>query len=443
MIRRDRSARTAPPTPTSTGPGAVVTASASSATPAAVDRVAAIVIVGLVLVALTLRGPIAAPGVIADLLGRDLDLGTTGLALLTTIPVLCFAFAAPPASALVRRTGAERALVIALGGVAVGSLVRVADGAVGALVGTALLGLAMTVGNIAAPVLVKARVPAARVDVVTGVYTAALNVGSVIAVVATGPLSELTGWRVALGGWALLALVAVIPWMRRGARPAGDGVEVIGGDAALVSVGDRHPAGDRTGPATSVRSRRRAGAVLLAAAFAGQGFAYYAFTAWLPLMLRDLLALPSTTAGIASGLFQVSAIAGAMLTAPLLRALGAARLIAIVGLAWAALPSSLLIAPSLWWAGSLLGGWAQGAAVTIVFVAIAQHTATPDATARLSGRVQFAGYAAGAAGPLLLGGIAESTSEWRIPLLVVAGAAAVVAVAGVAAMRLLDATRER
>lgn len=369
-----------------------------------------IALIGIVLVALNLRGPIVAPSTVIGSIRESLGMSATELALLTTIPVLCFALAVPLAALIIRVAGPERALTISMAGVLVGTLVRVAGSEIPMLAGTVILGAAITIGNISVPVIIKKDFNA-RAGPVTGAYTAALNVGSVVTALGTAPLDAAFGWRVALGVWAVLSLAALIPW-------------------ALPAVGARPGNIEPSALAGSTNVVRRPSIWLLAIAFGGQGFSYYALTAWLPEILADELSIGFSASGAASALFQVSAIAGALSTASVSRILPARVHFAGIAAAWAALPLSLLVVPSLWWVGSILGGAAQGAAVTLVFIVVARVTSNSAETARASAIVQFVGYGFGAVGPLLLGGLHDATGSWAVPLGLLVGASGVLGAAG-------------
>lgn len=370
----------------------------------------------LALAGLTLRGPLVSPGIVGDGIEQSTGIDTGGLGLLTTIPVLLFAVAAPLGGAVVARIGARASLGIAMIVIAAGSLVRVADGAAPLFAGTVVLGLGLTLGNVAAPVLVKQRVPVERVSTTTGFYTAALNVGSVLAALGTAPLADAVGWRGALAAWALLALVAMLPW--------------------LIARGEPRRFSALSG--LDLDTGRSRGSVFLMLAFAGQGLSYFALIAWLPTILSSTLDIDAGAAAHASALFQLTAIAGAVSTTPLSRLLGGSRLFVVIAVAWAALPLFLLLAPGAWWAGAALAGWAQGATVTLVFALVAERTVSLRESARLSGRVQFVGYGAGAAGPVLFEVLHALTGTWTLPLMVVVVAASAIGVGGVLAVRRLD-----
>src|SRR6185312_874605 len=130
---------------------------------------------------------------------------------LTGLPVLCFGLATPAASALLARFGLGRGVSISLVVLLAGMLLRSVDGLPSALAGTLLIGAAITVGNVAVPVVI-ARDLARRSGPVLGAYTASLNLGSMVTLALTVPLAGLVGWRAALVVWGGLVLLAVGAW---------------------------------------------------------------------------------------------------------------------------------------------------------------------------------------------------------------------------------------
>src|ERR687892_209577 len=101
--------RSPPPQPTSPGPAAGVPVSARA-------------VAGVVLVALNMRTAIAGiPPVLPDL-----GLSSAAQSVLATVPVICFGLAALGAPALRARLGEERGLLLALGVLLGGLVLRAA-----------------------------------------------------------------------------------------------------------------------------------------------------------------------------------------------------------------------------------------------------------------------------------------------------------------------------
>jgi MFS transporter, CP family, cyanate transporter len=376
-----------------------------------------LLVAAIVLVALNLRGPIVAVSPVIDAIRADLGVSAAVAGLLTSLPVLAFALASPPASWLIGRIGAERAMLVGLGVLATGAVLRSADGVAGALVGTALIGAGITVGNIVVPVVIGRDFPH-RSGALLGIYTATMNVGSMITLSLTVPIAAGTGWRVALASYLVLTVAAATVW--RLATRRRDGGEALPDDGAA--------------PARAPWTRPVGWLLLFA--FGGQSFGYYGLTAWLPEVLRDLRGLDAASAGIASSLFQILAVVGALVT-PLVARRTSLRLAFIpVAAGFLALPGGLLLAPALWPLWCSLAGAAQGGGFTVIFSACLAASRDATENRRMAAFVQGGGYLMGALGPWLLGAVHESVAPpaWDVPLAVVLGALVVLAVAGAAAV---------
>jgi CP family cyanate transporter-like MFS transporter len=256
--------------------------------------------------------------------------------------------------------------------------------------------------------------------VVTAAYTAALNLGSTLTSALTAPLADLVGWQVALASWGLLIAVAGVVWTAALRRHVAR--------AAAAEQDDVPP----PPPATPAGAPwRRPVAWGLTIAFAGQAFSYYGATAWLPSLLADEQGLSRAAAGVSSSLFQVVAIAGAFAVPALVAWWGRPSLVLLAVTAlWATLPLGLLLAPSLWPLWCALAGAAQGGGITIIFIAIVRRSRDLTENRRMSALVQGGGYTVAATGPLVIGAVHDASGGWTVPLLVILGAVAVMAVAG-------------
>ncbi|WP_402467146.1 MFS transporter [Isoptericola aurantiacus] len=364
-------------------------------------------LVALLLVALNLRAPITSLPPVVDEVASALGLSSAGAGLLTSIPVLCFALFTPVASGVTARLGPERALGLALCGVLAGTVLRSTGSVATALVGTTVLGVAITVGNVAVPVVI-ARDFRRRAASVTGAYAATMNVGSTFTTVLTVPLAVAFGWQWALAGWGVLAVLALVVWVPTGRRLA-----------------RRHagaPSSPAPAPSAAAAGAQRRLVVLLTVAFAGQASGYYAVTAWLPTILADRLGLDHAAAGGAAAPFQLAAVAGALLVPlGLANRLPPRAVAAAMSALWLSLPVGLLLAPEAWWLWVTLSGVAQGGNFTVIFTLVAQRAPSVAAARRASAVVQGAGYACAATAPTVLGAVHEATGGWTVPLVVVLG----------------------
>jgi MFS transporter, CP family, cyanate transporter len=373
-----------------------------------------LLLVAVVLLALNLRGPLAAVSPMLPELRSQLGLGGQTAGLLTTLPVLCFAGAAPLAAWLGRRIGLDRALLAGVIGIAAATALRSAGGVAVLFVGTVLLGVAVTVGNVLIPAVVKQRFPG-RVGTVTGIYTAALIGGAAVTAAASVPLAGVVGWRLGLGVWALLAAVAACVWIAAGRSH----------DSAPATAADFVPDAAR-GPVWRHRT-----AWAIAVFFGTQSMIYFAMTAWLPSLLIDTAGLVRRAAGVGLSVFQLAGIAGTLVAPPLATRMRRQRALT-VGLAVLAALSlaGLLEAPSAWSLWAAAGGLAVGAALATATTLIVLRTRHAATTRRLSAMAQTVAYAIAASGPVVVGGLYGATGSWAAPLILLIAVAGVMAAAG-------------
>ncbi|WP_234588562.1 MFS transporter, partial [Micromonospora sp. MH99] len=187
----------------------------------------ALVLVGMLLVALNLRTAVTSLGALLDEIRDGLGLSGTMAGLVTTLPTIAFAGLGALTPWLVRRVAPARVLVVAMIVLAAGQVLRAATDSAWIFVFTSALALAgIAVANILLPMLVKQHF-GHRTGLVTGAYTMALTLGTTVAAASAVPIAHAFGsWRAGLGVWAVLAAVAVLPWVplalrtRAGARRA-------------------------------------------------------------------------------------------------------------------------------------------------------------------------------------------------------------------------------
>lgn len=429
----------------------------------------------LLVVGLNFRAPITAvPPVLPDV-AAGLGMSSVTAGLLTGVPILCFALFAPVASWIIGRVGPYRSMTIAVAGVLAGTLVRSAAfgdaGAWIAVAGTAIIGSAITIGNVTAPAIVAHDFPR-RAAFATGMYTSSMNLGSVFTTTLTVPLAAWLGWQAALAVWSVLAVVALVcwSWVIRGAsdddggrghghentvatRPSSSGADAVSagagtdtgvttgaesgtdGDAGAATAA---AAGDRNDPEPAPHVMRRPITWVLAVAFAGQSFSYFAMTGVLPELLGERLGFTPTEAGVAASLFQGLAILGSLVlpVTHMLR-LPISVASAVVSVCWLTLPAGLLWAPEWWALWCSLAGAAQGGNFAVIFTVVAQRAGSPVAVRKMAATVQFCGYVLAFTGPSVLFAVHGAVGGWDAPLTVVL---VVVATMGTA---LMVATRSR
>lgn len=405
---------------------------------------AGLLLVGIIAVGFILRGPIVAVAPIAGEISDDLSLSAAQVGLLTSVPVLCFALMTPFASLLVGKAGANLATTIAILGVGVGSIVRSAGDTGALLVGTILMGAFITIGNVVIPVIIRRDISSSRIGIVTGAYTSALNVGSMITTLATVPLAGVLGWRGALLAWLGFVVLAASAWLvavgPRRALHWGPLKPAVETDAvATVAVDTRGIQLARYEP----RTWRSLSAIFLSLAFGAQAFSYYGLTAWFPTILEQELDYSTGQAGASSSIFQIAAVVGALGVPLLSQRMGIPKTFSLVSALWISLPLGMMLAPAGWLLWGFLGGVAQGGGITIVFVLVVQLAMSGTHARRLSAMVQGVGYGLGSTAAFLVGAVRDATGTWTLPIGVVLIATLVFTASGLSAALRAGGPRRR
>jgi MFS transporter, CP family, cyanate transporter len=373
--------------------------------------------VAVILTAVNLRPAVTS---IAPLLGdmRD-ELGTsaTWAGVLTTLPGLCFAAAGLTAPRLAHRFGLGRVISMALAVLTAGLALRALDGPLVVIGATLLACAGIALINVLIPVVIKGSFPA-RVGLMTGIYTAALQGGGALGSAVTPGLEEpLGGWREALAAWAAVALIALFAWLpaarrHRGSWPASTA-----------------PAGERR----SLLRNRLAWTVTLF--FGTQAFLAYIVMGWLPQVFIDN-GVGKVEAGLLVGLSSLIGVPVALIISPVAaRSANQSAWIVALGVAGFGGVIGLMVAPAaapVTW--SVLVGFGMSA-FSLALTVIALRARNAEDTAQLSGMAQGFGYLLAGTGPFLFGLLHDVSKGWTIPFVMFLVVYVVQIAAGAAAGR--------
>ena len=393
---------------------------------------AGLLVAGIVIAAANLRAAITSVGPLVGEIRADTGISGGGAGLLTTLPLICFAALSLLAPALARKFGMKRVLTGSLLLLAAGIALRSAPPVAALFSGTVVLGLAIAVGNVLLPSLVKRDFPA-HIGLLTGVYITVMNSGAALGSGVSVPLSRQGdfGWRGALGVWALLALVAVVVWLflMRGERPVGSPATATAAPRGELSYGGLW----------------RSSLAWQVTLFMGlQSVVFYASIAWLPEVLQSD-GLSAAQAGWMVSIMQFVGIPAALF-APILAGrcpsqrglLAAAALLSGAGILGLILSGG---AATVLWVSLL--GLGQGASISLALILFALRTTDATEAAALSGMAQSVGYLLAAAGPFLFGVLHDLTQSWSLPLALLFAVAVGLLFAGVGAGRACYVTPER
>ena len=400
------------------------------------------VVAGLLVATLSLRAPLATVPPVAPHIIVDLDVSAAAVGLLNTAPLVMFALFTPVAALIIRRAGPELTLLITLGGVLVGTLLRLLPGYGWLMAGMLVMGVFMTLGNIVVPVIIRRDIPAEHAAVATAGYVAMMNLGSLATTLGTAPLAELVGWSPAMAACVIFTIAGIVLWsahMVRGSARATSPPALMARDerdeAAVISEGI-------TGPVPIVQERtlkrllRRPLLWLLLLAYCIHTAVFFVFAAWLPVMLVDLIAVDLPTAGALSSIFHGVAAIGPFLVPVLLRTAGPVVTAAVIGCCWVMLVVGTMWAPGMFWIWGAVGAVAHSGSFVVIFTAVVRTTRSDAEAATMSALIQGAGFLVGTIGAPLAGLSYESSGSWTATLVGALAAAGVYTVALVLAARL-------
>ncbi|MHB6906580.1 CynX/NimT family MFS transporter [Streptomyces sp. DB-54] len=369
-----------------------------------------IVIAGLVLAALNLRPAITSLGALLEEVRAGLGMSGTVAGLLTSVPALCFAVFGFAAPRLARRWGPGAIVCAGMVAIAVGVVVRpYAGGTAGFLAGSALALAGIAVSNVLLPVVIKTWFPD-RVGSMTGLYSMALALGTSLAAALTVPMTAALGgsWRTGLSVWALLAVLAVLPWL----------VVLLRRSAATSSAPGSGASGSGETP---IRITSSPTAWALAVFFGLQATAAYITMGWMPQIFRDA----GVSAGTAGVLLAVTMAVGVPLSfvlprlaarmrhqGPLVVVLGSCGLAGYIGL-WSAPAAGA-------WVWALLMG-ISNCAFPLALTMIGMRSTSPAGVVKLSAFAQSVGYLISIPGPLLVGTLYQHSGGWGLPIALMIG----------------------
>ena len=342
-----------------------------------------VVLVGLLALALNLRTALAGYPPLIEAVRADLGFSAGAAGFVQTGAVLMMAAGSLAGPAVARR-GPERALVGAVGLVALGSLVRGVPAAVPLVAGSLLAGFGIGVAGVLLTGVVKEHL-AAHAGAVTGGYVVAMMVPATVASAVAVPLAVgVGGWSLALAVWAVPAVLALAAWapvVRRVERPAA---------------------------APRARLPWRDGFARLAAAHqSAASLLVYGWMTWLAPYVTSRGWSPGD-AGLVLAVWAAAQVPGALVIPALAERTGrwrfwsgvalASTAVGTLGLLLAPLPP--LVGPWLW---AVLVGVGSGAGFPLGLAVVAWRTPDAAASAATSGMALGVGYTVAGLGPLVMG----------------------------------------
>lgn len=360
----------------------------------------ALLLLGILLVALNLRPAVTSVPPLVESIQSDLGLSYAAVSLLTAIPVLCMGVFALLTPKMVRSFGRKTSIFLGLGVIGVATAIRVWSETAGLLFTTTIfVGMGIAICQTLLPSIVNAYYPH-HIAFATGLYTACLSIGAALGSALTVPLRTILGtWPGALAIWAGLAVVAMVVWLP---------VFRIPEPASRDGTHDR----DSSLAALPIRSV----VAWVVTIFMGVvSTFFYAAITWLPARYISV-GLSEARAGFLLTVF----ILAQLIAMGLISAFGDRTLDRrpwILGMTLAVLVGSTLIALfPLWypWVTMTVFGIGVGGLFTLSLMLPADFATDGVATDRLSAMAFTGGYTLAAAGPYVVGVVLDFGASYTL-----------------------------
>ncbi|WP_337878614.1 MFS transporter [Rheinheimera sp.] len=358
-------------------------------------------ILALILLALTLRPSMAAIGPVLPFIQQELPFSFSLASLLTMLPVLAMGLGILSAHFFAQKLGPYRLIFWAAAAIGLATLARFWTYSVWDLILTAVLsGLGIAMVQAVLPAVIKQRF-ASHAALVMGWYISAIIAGAALAASVSAYLAEvLQSWRLALGSWGLLSVLALLAWYLL--KPSLS-------QLAAPTAG-QNPLGYR-------KFRR---GWTLAWFFGLVTCAFTCVLAWLPAYYVEL-GWSEPEAGLLLG-FMISMEVLSGIVSPMLasRLYDRRPVLVVLALLMLAGFAGLLLWPAAGWLWAGLLGLGIGGLFPLSLIVAMDHRTEAQQAASLTAFVQAVGYTLAAFSPLFAGLIRDLTQSFHLSWLLLA-----------------------
>ncbi|MBZ9870304.1 MFS transporter [Mesorhizobium sp. BR1-1-9] len=353
----------------------------------------AFLMLAILLISFNLRPAIAAIGPLTAQILSDTEMGSTGIGLLTTLPVFLMGLAAMSVRRVRRALGEKM-------GIGLGALVIAGACAArmwfptgpGLLVTAAGAGVGIAIVQALVPGFIK-RNFAANTGRAIGLYSTAIVAGAAVGSASAAMLADRLGWASALAFWAIPAFLAMALWMVASRNAASD---------------QRSPSGQAHAASQVTFWRNPRGWSLLIFFAVGTG-AFVIVVAWLPPFYVELGQSPKLAGYLLGALTIIEAFTALGVAVfvhhfpdrrgPLITSL----VLVLAGLACLLLSPILLAIPAV-----ILLGVGIGILFPLSIIVSIDHVNDPTLAGDLTAFTQGGGYMAGSVFPLVAGALRDA-----------------------------------
>lgn len=352
-------------------------------------------VLGIVLIGTVLRSPFTAlPTILGDI-AQGLGVEVSSLGILTSLPLLMFAFFSAFASRLAQKIGLEHLFTYCLLLLTVGSVIRIFNLPL-LYLGTLIVGASIAIFNVLLPSMIQANQPQ-KISLLTTLYVTAMGISTAIASYLSVPITQASSWKGLILVLSFLCLVTLLVWL-----PNHRHNHYLEGQQEKKSK-------------ENILKSKSVWAIIV---FGGlQSLLFYTSMTWLPTMAISA-GLSNSDAALLASIFSLISIPFSMTIPSLTTRLsdGHRRIMltiisiaGMIGIAMLLYPSNNFL---YWLVAHLLIGTACSALFPYLMVCFSLKTSSPEKTAQLSGLAQTGGYILAAFGPTLFGYSFDLFQSW-------------------------------
>ncbi|MDG5788423.1 MFS transporter [Evansella sp. AB-P1] len=381
-----------------------------------------LLIVGILFVSFNLRPAITSVGPLIGYIRTDLTISNGIAGLITTIPLLSFAFFSLVAPKLGYRYSNEWMVFAGLCTLITGMIIRSTGFISFLFIGTALVGIGIAISNVLLPSIVKNRFPE-NIGLLTAIYTTSMSGFAALGSGLTIPIANIfhLNWQQTLLIWSVLAVAAVLFWIPQlHYRSQNKSFKIEPTHAESNS---------------SIWKSKIAWQVTIFMGF--QSFLFYCMIAWLPEILSGGN-VSITVAGWMLSIMQIAGLPMAFFT-PIFadRLRNQQGIVLMIGTLYVTGLMILLTTNNVIFTlfAIILIGLGQGSAISLALTLLGLRAANASQAAQLSGMAQSVGYSFAAIGPFLIGYLLDITNSVAIPLFIFLFIVIVMVIVGMGAGR--------
>lgn len=345
-------------------------------------------------VSLNLRPSVTSVGPLLNTIQSSLNVSSTYMSLLTSVPVFCMGLFAPFAVPIQKRLGYRTSinlLILLIGIATVGRIIL--DSYVGLILTSFLTGFAIAIISPIINAYIKQTFKEKMAPVI-GIYSFAIGGGASLSAGFTGPFYEMTNnWSFALGIWGVLSIFALLLWS--------------------IAV-EKHLNGEMVREVVQEAARnpwKTSLAWIILIYFGLQTALFFSLTAWLPSMAQaqgfDLI-----TAGNVLTVMSIVQLVGNITISSLIAKYPnlIKWLFSLIG--FGVIGAIVLFIPSQWavWVGACILGAALSGLFPIGLMLPLQEARSNQEANEWSSMVLSGGFMLSAIIPLLIGFVYDQTN---------------------------------